>query len=161
MDSSNFIISLLLLRWPQYIFPQFKIITSNCLKKIRVGEQTSLVRFVHNKTAMVVGTTFNLISATLVCWYLVMFWEERVKVPWPLSCREGLVHYFSFDYFQDGLVVVLINSVCIVNHRNHFHLSYNFVLTNAYSSLAIFDQCLNEMNLTILSLSDLWFEEHW
>ncbi|KAH9737866.1 polyketide cyclase/dehydrase/lipid transport superfamily protein [Citrus sinensis] len=40
-----------------------------------------------------------------------MFWEERVKVPWPLSCREGLVHYFSFDYFQDGLVVVLINSI--------------------------------------------------
>ncbi|KAH9674255.1 polyketide cyclase/dehydrase/lipid transport superfamily protein [Citrus sinensis] len=64
--------------WPQYIFPQFKIITSNCLKKIRVGEQISLV---------------------------------RVKVPWPLSCREGLVHYFSFDYFQDGLVVVLINSI--------------------------------------------------
>ncbi|KAL9428247.1 hypothetical protein AB3S75_030271 [Citrus x aurantiifolia] len=64
--------------WPQYIFPQFKIITSNCLKKIRVGEQISLV---------------------------------RVEVPWPLSCREGLVHYFSFDYFQDGLVVVLINSI--------------------------------------------------
>lgn len=64
--------------WPQYIFPQFKIITSNCLKKIRVGEQISLV---------------------------------RVKVPWPLSSREGLVHYFSFDYFQDGLLVVLINSI--------------------------------------------------
>ena len=34
-----------------------------------------------------------------------------MKVPWPLSERELIVHYFLFEYFKDGLVVVLLNSV--------------------------------------------------
>ncbi|KAF3505915.1 hypothetical protein F2Q69_00000267, partial [Brassica cretica] len=37
--------------------------------------------------------------------------EERMKVPWPLSEREVIVHYFLFEYFKDGLVVVLLNSI--------------------------------------------------
>ncbi|KAK6147379.1 hypothetical protein DH2020_018291 [Rehmannia glutinosa] len=37
--------------------------------------------------------------------------EERMKVSWPLSSREALVHYFAFEYFQDGLIVVLLNSI--------------------------------------------------
>ena len=43
-------------------------------------------------------------------------WEERMKVPWPLSERELIVHYFLFEYFKDGLVVVLLNSVKQTNH---------------------------------------------
>lgn len=35
----------------------------------------------------------------------------RVKVSWPLSTREIVVHYFSFEYFQDDLIVVLLNSI--------------------------------------------------
>nr|VDC85447.1 unnamed protein product [Brassica oleracea] len=35
----------------------------------------------------------------------------RMKVPWPLSEREVIVHYFLFEYFKDGLVVVLLNSI--------------------------------------------------
>ncbi|KAL5137378.1 hypothetical protein HKD37_10G027749 [Glycine soja] len=35
----------------------------------------------------------------------------RVKVSWPLSLREAIVHYYLFEYFQDDLVVVLTNSV--------------------------------------------------
>ncbi|KAJ0235257.1 Polyketide cyclase/dehydrase/lipid transport superfamily protein [Hirschfeldia incana] len=35
----------------------------------------------------------------------------RMKVPWPLSERELIVHYFLFEYFKDGLVVVLLNSI--------------------------------------------------
>ncbi|XP_023528896.1 uncharacterized protein LOC111791682 [Cucurbita pepo subsp. pepo] len=35
----------------------------------------------------------------------------RVKVSWPLSTREIIVHYFLFEYFQDDLVVVLLNSI--------------------------------------------------
>ncbi|XP_022151408.1 uncharacterized protein LOC111019346 isoform X2 [Momordica charantia] len=35
----------------------------------------------------------------------------RVKVSWPLSTREIVVHYFLFEYFQDDLVVVLLNSI--------------------------------------------------
>lgn len=34
-----------------------------------------------------------------------------MKVPWPLSAREALVHYFVFEYLQDDLVIVLTNSV--------------------------------------------------
>ncbi|KAL0374742.1 UNVERIFIED_CONTAM: Iron-sulfur cluster co-chaperone protein HscB [Sesamum radiatum] len=35
----------------------------------------------------------------------------RMKVSWPLSSREVLVHSFAFEYLQDGLVVVLLNSI--------------------------------------------------
>ncbi|KAL0709117.1 hypothetical protein Bca4012_016095 [Brassica carinata] len=35
----------------------------------------------------------------------------RMKVPWPLSERELIVHYFLFEYFKDGLVIVLLNSI--------------------------------------------------
>ncbi|GAV63886.1 hypothetical protein CFOL_v3_07404 [Cephalotus follicularis] len=35
----------------------------------------------------------------------------RVKLMWPLSSREAVVHYFLFEYFQDDLVVALVNSI--------------------------------------------------
>nr|GMD88016.1 uncharacterized protein LOC109150185 [Ipomoea batatas] len=66
-------------KWlPQSTIPTFKISFTQCLQKIRIGEQISLV---------------------------------RMKLSWPLSSREALLHYFEFDYFQDGLVVVLLNSI--------------------------------------------------
>lgn len=34
-----------------------------------------------------------------------------MKVPWPLTDREIIVHYFIFEYFKDGLVVILLNTV--------------------------------------------------
>jgi hypothetical protein len=34
-----------------------------------------------------------------------------MKLSWPLSAREAVVHYFLFEYFQDDLVVVLLNTV--------------------------------------------------
>ncbi|KAK7392720.1 hypothetical protein VNO78_21166 [Psophocarpus tetragonolobus] len=64
--------------WPQSTIPTFKILSTECLQKTRIGEQLSLV---------------------------------RVKVSWPLSLREAIVHYYLFEYFQDDLVVVLTNSV--------------------------------------------------
>ncbi|OMO68651.1 hypothetical protein COLO4_29518 [Corchorus olitorius] len=64
--------------WPQSSFPSFKVTSSTCLQKVRVGEQISLV---------------------------------RVKVAWPLSAREALVHYFFFEYFQDDLIVILVNTI--------------------------------------------------
>ncbi|RDX88569.1 hypothetical protein CR513_29825, partial [Mucuna pruriens] len=36
---------------------------------------------------------------------------NKVKVSWPLSLREAIVHYYLFEYFQDDLIVVLTNSV--------------------------------------------------
>ncbi|KAG2262965.1 hypothetical protein Bca52824_070044 [Brassica carinata] len=35
----------------------------------------------------------------------------RMKVPWPLAERELIVHYFLFEYFKDGLVVILLNTI--------------------------------------------------
>lgn len=64
--------------WPQYTMPTFKIISSKCLQKIRIGEQISSV---------------------------------RVKVSWPLSAREAVVHFFEFEYFQDDLIIVILNSI--------------------------------------------------
>ncbi|KAL7096431.1 hypothetical protein ACP275_10G078500 [Erythranthe tilingii] len=75
--------------WPQTAIPTFKVTSSECLQKVRIGEQISLV---------------------------------RMKVSWPLSSREALVHYFVFEYFQDGLVVVLLNSISdseTVNKSTH------------------------------------------
>ncbi|PON42076.1 START-like domain containing protein [Parasponia andersonii] len=36
---------------------------------------------------------------------------ERVKVSWPLSTREAVVHYFLFEYLEDDLLVVILNTV--------------------------------------------------
>ncbi|KAF3788630.1 hypothetical protein EJ110_NYTH15052 [Nymphaea thermarum] len=70
--------------WPQAVIPPFKILLSTSLKKIRVGEQISLV---------------------------------RMKVPWPLSVREAIVHFFELELYEDGLVIVLFNSID-VDHVN-------------------------------------------
>ncbi|XP_057805257.1 uncharacterized protein LOC131020460 [Salvia miltiorrhiza] len=35
----------------------------------------------------------------------------RMKVSWPLSSREAVIHYFVFEYFQEDLMVVVINSI--------------------------------------------------
>lgn len=35
----------------------------------------------------------------------------RVKLSWPLSSREAVIHYFEFEYFEDDLVVVLLNTI--------------------------------------------------
>ncbi|XP_023760915.1 uncharacterized protein LOC111909341 [Lactuca sativa] len=64
--------------WPQFNIPTFKVTSSEIVKKIRMGEQISLV---------------------------------RMKLSWPLSTREALVHYVTIDYFQDGLIIVLLNSI--------------------------------------------------
>eukprot|EP01018_Ginkgo_biloba_P010735 Gb_36362 [translate_table: standard] len=64
--------------WPQFSLPAFKIIESRCLKKVRIGEEISLI---------------------------------RVKVPWPISSREIIFHYFELEYFEDDLLVVLLSSV--------------------------------------------------
>lgn len=44
---------------------------------------------------------------------MLLIVEERMKVPWPLSTREAIVRYYLFEYFQDDLVVVLLNTVLL------------------------------------------------
>ncbi|MBA0850276.1 hypothetical protein Goshw_027746 [Gossypium schwendimanii] len=72
--------------WPQSSFPPFKINSSTCLQKVRIGEQISLV---------------------------------RMKVAWPLSAREALVHFFFFEYFQEDLIVILISDVSSIDKATH------------------------------------------
>ncbi|KAF8396349.1 hypothetical protein HHK36_017966 [Tetracentron sinense] len=68
--------------WPQFSIPTFKITSSDCLQKVQIGEQISLV---------------------------------RVKVSWPLSAREAVLHYFELEYSEDDLIIVLINTVSDLN----------------------------------------------
>ncbi|CAO2820228.1 unnamed protein product [Amaranthus hypochondriacus] len=35
----------------------------------------------------------------------------RVKLSWPLSTREALLHYFEFEYLEGDLLVVLLNTI--------------------------------------------------
>ncbi|CAN1144221.1 hypothetical protein LINPERHAP2_LOCUS13980 [Linum perenne] len=35
----------------------------------------------------------------------------RVKITWPLSARESILHYFMFEYLKEGLVIVLLNTI--------------------------------------------------
>lgn len=42
---------------------------------------------------------------------LANYLEERVKVPWPMTTREAVLHTFELEYFQDDLIVVLMNTV--------------------------------------------------
>ncbi|MBA0684299.1 hypothetical protein Goari_025893, partial [Gossypium aridum] len=88
--------------WPQSSFPPFKVTSSTCLQKIRIGEQIALV-------------SSMLKSEIVKCLLIFVFSEERVKVAWPLSAREALVHYFFFEYFQDDLIVILVNTISDVN----------------------------------------------
>ncbi|KAJ1392761.1 START-like domain superfamily [Sesbania bispinosa] len=71
--------------WPQFTIPTFRVVEAECLQKVQIGEQISLV---------------------------------RMKVPWPLSTREAIVHYYRFEYFQDDLIVVLLKSVPESNSIN-------------------------------------------
>lgn len=45
--------------------------------------------------------------------FVYIFLEERMKIPWPLSAREAVVHYFVFEYYEDDLIVCLLNTVVI------------------------------------------------
>ncbi|MBA0858668.1 hypothetical protein Goshw_029558, partial [Gossypium schwendimanii] len=107
-------------KWPQSSFPPFKVTSSTCLQKIRIGEQIALVRFVKPRTTTVHLDIFPSFSSMLKseivkCLLIFVFSEERVKVAWPLSAREALVHYFFFEYFQDDLIVILVNTISDVN----------------------------------------------
>ncbi|KAK7828532.1 uncharacterized protein LOC111990545 [Quercus suber] len=57
--------------------------------------------------------TFKII--TCKCLQRVRIGEQislvRMKLSWPLSSREAVVHYFLFEYFQDDLIVVLLNTI--------------------------------------------------
>uniref|UniRef100_A0A7N0UNU0 START domain-containing protein n=1 Tax=Kalanchoe fedtschenkoi TaxID=63787 RepID=A0A7N0UNU0_KALFE len=64
--------------WPQYSIPTFKVISGECLRRIRIGEQIASV---------------------------------KMKIAWPISSRECLFHCIEFEYFQEDLIIVVLNSI--------------------------------------------------
>ncbi|KAG5583176.1 hypothetical protein H5410_053803 [Solanum commersonii] len=78
--------------WPQTTLPTFKIATSQCLQKVRTGEQICLV---------------------------------RMKLSRPLSAREAVVHLFAFEFFQDGLIVVVANTISDLDSVDRSTHSYS------------------------------------
>lgn len=41
----------------------------------------------------------------------IRYLEERVKVPWPVSEREALLHYFELEYLKEDVVIVIMKTV--------------------------------------------------
>jgi hypothetical protein len=41
----------------------------------------------------------------------ICYLEERVKVPWPVSEREALLHYFELEYLKEDVVIVIMKTV--------------------------------------------------
>lgn len=122
------------LRWPQYSFPPFRITICECLQRIRIGEQISLVRFVLHKLHQL----FELKVTCLIpfAWTLQhkilifpQILEERMKVTWPLTARETVVHYVLFEYLQDGLVVVVASTVVTWSGWIHHFIKCSFLFT--------------------------------
>ncbi|XP_008790239.2 uncharacterized protein LOC103707495 [Phoenix dactylifera] len=62
--------------------------------------------------------TFKITMST--CLQKVRIGEEislvRVKVAWPVSDREALLHYFEIEYLKEDLILVLINTISDSEH---------------------------------------------
>ncbi|KAL8152384.1 hypothetical protein V2J09_010144 [Rumex salicifolius] len=74
--------------FPETKVPTFKIILAQCLRRIRIGENISLV---------------------------------RMKLSWPLSNREALIHFYEFEYLKDGLVIVMTHTPDLESIQKEIH----------------------------------------
>jgi len=45
-------------------------------------------------------------------------WSERVKVPWPVSEREALLHYFELEYLKEDVVIVIMKTLSDLDSIN-------------------------------------------
>ena len=43
--------------------------------------------------------------------FFIRYLEERMKVPWPVSEREALLHYFELEYLKEDVVIVIMKTV--------------------------------------------------
>lgn len=41
-----------------------------------------------------------------------------MKVPWPVSEREALLHYFQFEYLKEDLVIVIMKTISDLDNIN-------------------------------------------
>ena len=59
----------------------------------------------------VLSYSLNLTFCSVEANFFIHYLEERVKVPWPVSEREALLHYFQFEYLKEDLVIVIMKTV--------------------------------------------------
>lgn len=81
---------------------------------------------------------------------MLNYLQGRMKLPWPLSTREALIHYFEFEYLQDDLIIVLWNTVGIYRYIT---LS-KFCFLLCFSGVRIVEMCLKQTFLST-QISDL------
>ncbi|XP_022743163.1 uncharacterized protein LOC111294196 isoform X2 [Durio zibethinus] len=62
-------------------------------------------------TLLVEGYVDGPVDVCLCISWESALYKKWVKVAWPLSAREAVVHYFFFEYFQDDLIVILVNTI--------------------------------------------------
>jgi hypothetical protein len=103
------------------------------LKKVRIGEEISLVRLVADYLFVTLLLTFNIYFIVTVANLFIRYLEERVKVPWPVSEREALLHYFELEYLKEDLVIVIMKTV-----RMFFpFIFFSFLRTSPYNLDAV------------------------
>ncbi|KAF3320090.1 hypothetical protein FCM35_KLT22307 [Carex littledalei] len=96
IDACKLISILSFSRWPQYNFPTFKIITSDVLKKVRIGEQIALIRVkvpwpVSEREALVNFFVFEYLKEDLVLVLInTISDEEEVGISTHGFTREGI-----------------------------------------------------------------------
>jgi len=79
------------------------------LKKVRIGEEICLLRLVVDYLFI----TLLLSIYSDLANFFIRYLEERVKVPWPVSEREALLHYFELEYLKEDVVIVIMKTVRI------------------------------------------------
>ncbi|KAL9674701.1 hypothetical protein QQ045_002899 [Rhodiola kirilowii] len=60
-----------------------------------------------------------------------------MKVPWPLSAREALLHYHEFEFFQEDLTVVIIKTIDDVERDGCFYGSTNDLIPESNNAVKI------------------------
>ncbi|CAF2102054.1 unnamed protein product [Brassica napus] len=90
--------------WPISAFPAFRILKTKSLQKENINEQICLVRSVSH-----IANFFFFLNLKVLMMFL--FCKKRMKVPWPMANREAVLQFFLFEYFKDGLVIILLNSI--------------------------------------------------
>ncbi|BBH07549.1 hypothetical protein Prudu_019518 [Prunus dulcis] len=94
------------------LHPEWKLKHDNEQFRVMYREESKALPFIHY---LLKATFMRLMGVRTLQEMRVRIGEQislvRMKVPWPLSPREAVVHYFMFEYFQDDLIVVLLKSV--------------------------------------------------
>lgn len=55
-------------------------------------------------------------SCFVVLTFTCIHFQERVKVPWPVSDREAVLHYFEIEYLKEDLILILIKTISDTGH---------------------------------------------